>query len=264
MDNQEFSQSMTHQDTVIPTMEYFISQACKESMDEGHIGPAEIIKNLYKSNIDYIFQYSGSVIETVFLNSLILGFIKCSPSCLFVTPPIKKGTKELKDRRVWVKEFIKGYSQTKNKMVASGIDEVSGFKSFIEWQCSQEEFNEEEKQFWLSQCLMHQAFDVHNSFHLTLQPYFPEIKPEGKNGIRPDFLIWIPNKPKFNLIVECDGYEWHADKTTFDKDRRRDRYLKQKGFDVLRYSGREIMNDPVGSSTNLLEHLEIINPKSFQ
>lgn len=46
-----------------------------------------------------------------------------------------------------------------------------------------------------------------------------------------------------DIIVECDGKEWHdgtADQA--QRDRARDRYLQASGYIVLRFSGSEIYN----------------------
>lgn len=41
----------------------------------------------------------------------------------------------------------------------------------------------------------------------------------------------------------------------FTQDRKRDRALQKRGFQVLRYSGSEIYTDPIGVSYDLLGHL---------
>jgi very-short-patch-repair endonuclease len=48
----------------------------------------------------------------------------------------------------------------------------------------------------------------------------------------------------FYLIVECDGHEWH-DRTPeqAQRDKARDRALQAEGFQVLRFTGREIWAD---------------------
>jgi very-short-patch-repair endonuclease len=58
-----------------------------------------------------------------------------------------------------------------------------------------------------------------------------------------------------NIIVECDGFSYHSSKETFISDRQRDRALKALGFDVWRFSGSEIINDPVYTPYELAEYL---------
>jgi hypothetical protein len=47
-----------------------------------------------------------------------------------------------------------------------------------------------------------------HAYHLTMQP-----RVNLSSGcIRPDMLIWKPSSPKFKLLVECDGFEFHSQK----------------------------------------------------
>ncbi len=54
---------------------------------------------------------------------------------------------------------------------------------------------------------------------------------------RVDFLI---EHPKFKLIIECDGYQWHEKtQTQFIKEKQRDRFFASNGYTVLHYAGKE-------------------------
>jgi very-short-patch-repair endonuclease len=53
-----------------------------------------------------------------------------------------------------------------------------------------------------------------------------------------DFL-WPPQR----LIVEVDGWESHGTRSAFEEDRARDARLKLLGFDVLRFTWRQIEAD---------------------
>lgn len=91
--------------------------------------------------------------------------------------------------------------------------------------------------------------DVH---HLCLQP---EILVDGKT-MRPDGLIWIPSKlPERRLLIECDGYAFHSSPEKFTADRKRDRALKALGYEVFRFSGSEIMSDPIAAANLFCESL---------
>lgn len=96
-----------------------------------------------------------------------------------------------------------------------------------------------------------------SSFHISLQPTFKTISVEG-HSIRPDMLLWVPNQPKFRLIVECYGYAYHNDKETFAKDRIRDRVLQQHGYQIFRFSGQEVFADPIYRANEFLEHLMVL------
>jgi len=51
----------------------------------------------------------------------------------------------------------------------------------------------------------------------------------------PDFMIG-------NLIVECDGEQWHTDKTQ-EYDRKREDYIREKGYNIVRFKGVQIVNN---------------------
>ncbi|MGZ3616668.1 MAG: endonuclease domain-containing protein [Ktedonobacteraceae bacterium] len=65
----------------------------------------------------------------------------------------------------------------------------------------------------------------------------------------------------FKLIVECDGYGYHSNKTSFSQDRTRDRLLHIKGFQVMRFSGSDIVANPTGTSKELSKYLIDQKPK---
>jgi very-short-patch-repair endonuclease len=46
------------------------------------------------------------------------------------------------------------------------------------------------------------------------------------------------------LIVEVDGYAFHSSRRSFERDHERDLVLKAAGFDVLRFTRRQIVEEP--------------------
>ncbi len=54
-----------------------------------------------------------------------------------------------------------------------------------------------------------------------------------------DFL-WAENR----LIVEVDGYEYHRGRESFEADRARDAELTRKGYRVLRFTYRQVTQEP--------------------
>lgn len=55
-------------------------------------------------------------------------------------------------------------------------------------------------------------------------------------------FIW----PDSRLIVETDGYGYHRGEVAFQDDRRRDFDLRQRGYDVIRFSERQVEGDAAG------------------
>ena len=58
------------------------------------------------------------------------------------------------------------------------------------------------------------------------------------------------------LVVEVDGYRYHADRETFEADRARDRDLKSRGVDVLRFADRELANNDRAVALSVRAHLK--------
>ena len=53
----------------------------------------------------------------------------------------------------------------------------------------------------------------------------------------------ILRSPDAKIVIYCDGYEYHSDSNSFQKDRQQSRELQIKGWIVLRFGGAEILND---------------------
>lgn len=78
---------------------------------------------------------------------------------------------------------------------------------------------------------------------------------------RVDFLIHYydfgyPDRPEkwASLIVECDGHDFHErTKEQAKRDRRRDRAAQRDGIPILRFTGSEIWNDPIGCALQVVE-----------
>jgi very-short-patch-repair endonuclease len=65
-----------------------------------------------------------------------------------------------------------------------------------------------------------------------------------------DFL-W----PVAGLIVELDGYESHGGRAAFEADRARDLKLKLLGFEVVRFTWRQLKDNPAAVAGALRELL---------
>jgi very-short-patch-repair endonuclease len=57
------------------------------------------------------------------------------------------------------------------------------------------------------------------------------------------------------LIVELDCYDYHRTPYEFDSDRRRDAYLKTKGYEILRVSDEWFNSDPGGVAATVAQLL---------
>lgn len=50
--------------------------------------------------------------------------------------------------------------------------------------------------------------------------------------------------PRLGIAIELDGYEWHSSRAAFVKDRQRQRDLEMNGWQVIRFAGSEVKQDP--------------------
>ena len=81
----------------------------------------------------------------------------------------------------------------------------------------------------------------------------PEPEVNARIGpYKPDFL-WRAEQ----LIVETDGWAHHSSRASFESDRRRDRQLRLWGYTVLRFTYREITQQPRMVGESLRAHLRL-------
>lgn len=91
---------------------------------------------------------------------------------------------------------------------------------------------------------------------LYLVPQY-EIQAE-KNKYIVDFLIRDFTKDEeLNVIVECDGFDYHSSKKQQAYDNQRQRDLENAGYKVIRFSGKEIYDDEVKCVYETLKSLNI-------
>ena len=65
-----------------------------------------------------------------------------------------------------------------------------------------------------------------------------------------DFL-W----PSARLVVEFDGYGFHSDRVSFEADRRRDATLTAHGYRVLRFTWRQLNDEPLAVVARIAQAL---------
>jgi very-short-patch-repair endonuclease len=64
-------------------------------------------------------------------------------------------------------------------------------------------------------------------------------------------FVW----PDHNLAVETDGWKGHRGRQAFEDDRKRDAFLRLRGLEVLRFTWRQITEDPGPVVAVLLRYL---------
>ncbi len=215
----------------------------------------DTLRYVAKSNIDIIHNWSESPIETIFLSSLnhfstlLSSFGKVPPLILFVEPSESAVKTAENSRKQW--KNLWGARQEYKKENPN-----STARDFVDFLITAGIFQESEREQLAYDLILFQDVGIGSTYRLMPQAKFPHLQTSGRS-LRTDAYIWKPNDKSFNLILECDGYEFHSNKTRFINDRSRDRLLQSEGFDVLRFAGSEINEHPIEVVNDLLDKLYI-------
>jgi very-short-patch-repair endonuclease len=57
------------------------------------------------------------------------------------------------------------------------------------------------------------------------------------------------------LVIECDSRKWHDNDFSFVDDRRKERLLKARGYELLRYTWAEIRYEPARVAAEIKDFL---------
>lgn len=78
-----------------------------------------------------------------------------------------------------------------------------------------------------------------------------------------DFIIEYDNyfnnflKEDFKLVIECDGFDYHSNKKQMTYDYERENVLKLNGYDVIRFTGSQIYNNPMECLYKIIEYIKL-------
>ena len=99
-----------------------------------------------------------------------------------------------------------------------------------------------------------------------LQGLYPSLGPDAQADLHAqykidyyaDMPVTLPDFafPDAKIAIYCDGYEYHSDSNSFQKDRQQSRELQLKGWTVLRFGGSEILNDTDGVVTTIQQAIK--------
>ena len=252
VDQYDMRRFLLHKEDTITLVDFFLDKNMEEMGDD-----EEASRSLYDSlqrkaahhNVEMIYRYAESEIEKIFLNSLHLGFIKSSPLGFHITRPYKDAPGAMEGKRRFDAGLVAAFKDYAQYAQNPSVD---GFRACLDAMAKDGVMQLEERSLADTHVIIRPF--TFNALHLTPQAGFPNIRVAGRS-IRVDMLFWIPARDSFRLVVECDGFQYHSDKEKFTSDRARDRLLKASGYDVLRYSGSEIVRDPHKAAIELIEYL---------
>lgn len=92
-------------------------------------------------------------------------------------------------------------------------------------------------------------------------PMFDEITPQyeindGGKTYFVDFFLLFASKELIKIVVECDGYEFHQKtKQQVKHDNEREMRIKLLGYDVLRFSGTQIYENPIKCANDIFDYV---------
>jgi len=228
-----------------------------EKSSEKGLSRYEIACHHLNANIDTIYDYAQSPIEKLFLCCLLTVGMRFSPFMIVITAPIVADIvpakmSALHKRNLDIKREVRKNKGFPEIWHVADMLEMLGELEPVAYAVIPKHLDAIGREF--TENMEYLTYGLGKSFHVSLQPTFEKVRVEGKR-IRPDMLFWVPTRPDFKLIVECDGFQWHSDKETFSNDRIRDRVLQQEGYRVFRFSGQEIVHDATLKTNEFIDYL---------
>lgn len=204
-------------------------------------------------------NHCESPIEKAFICGILMRFLIERPQGIFVTAPMQDAVEDKKhlmnelNARVDLECRWDNYmSDVEEDLIHVPLEHKEDFLKEMEVPNSFDEYcralvkqgsiTPERADLILRDPVVSNAGLAWISFIISPQSVFKGFGPEGKNS-RVDLYIWCPSQPDFELIVECDGYQFHKSKESFSADRSRDRIFTTAGYSVFRFSGSEIVRD---------------------
>ncbi|MEK6639545.1 MAG: DUF559 domain-containing protein [Nitrospirota bacterium] len=214
------------------------------------------LKTSTQSNIEVIYDQAESPIELTFLNSLHLCFIKAAPLNVYFQPSAPDHLAFMGKQISFYRAVDQRYAEFQHYNPDSTLNDFIR-KARSVYEMSEGHAMPADLSKDIEGYLVFARIFVHNYFHLTIQPKLPTVQHNGR-GMRPDLFIWVPTEPSFKIAVECDGYKYHSNPSSFTHDRQRDRILSRNGIQALRFSGHEIHHNPHGTASELFCQLTTI------
>lgn len=239
-------------------LEAFIVESVKEIAERFQDNPHAVksmetwIRSSYGDGLKHVKACSESPLERVFMLALMMGVLKWDPLSFVWTKPcdfdIAEALDVYREHHGLALQAIGVYKES------TGNESVWPMIERIELEMKNEDSDEREAARVMFFHVMEHALGLSRAFHITMQPKFKKILVDGRT-FRADALVWIPSDPDYKVILECDGYDYHADKPRFTTDRRRDRVLAMNGYKVMRFSGAEVFENPIATAVEAFDFL---------
>jgi hypothetical protein len=217
---------------------------------ERAMGLRDFFRSTFVTELDWIAQASESPIERMFCSGLLLMSRLHFPGLLRFAPP--RAT--VSEYREFICQWLEQVTKI-SEIIDKDDTPWSSLGEFLDHAAGVEKLPQDEVEGIRSTHVVYDLMGFKDAFHITQQATLPPSITIYGSRVRPDLYVWLPLDSSFKLLVECDGFQYHGDKTSFTDDRRRDRILKSHGYEVLRFSGPEIFANPVQAAVDLAEYL---------
>jgi len=141
---------------------------------------------LLDENLRLVFEQTQSPIERIFINSVLLMFIKNDPLSLVVQHSVRNAPGQIeafRQRRSQFKKFIGWYLEQHGSL--------AGVEEYLDRELERGKMEPGEHLYLRRHLVFYEYLRLENRFHLILQPGIPDIRVEGR-AVRPDMLVWVP------------------------------------------------------------------------
>jgi very-short-patch-repair endonuclease len=143
---------------------------------------------------------------------------------------------------------------TKTDIIRKGIESPIEKLFLVEWRY-QTQFYDDFRDFFITQQYYIGEYRVDFViYEVTLDEWF-----SGGKSSYPD-----THKERC-LVIELDSYVYHgSDPEQFTKEKERERELKKEGWDIMRFSGREVYRDVEKCVKEALEYISNVRTKILE
>ncbi len=166
---------------------------------------------------------------------------------------LSKGFRELPERVQDVWWQFCNMSITKESYQNLAFLNMSDFLESINTYCK----SPIEKIFYMAYCLM--DFDINEGKYRYLTLYPQKEVNVGNKKYYLDFCFIAEDcgyESDYKLAIECDGHDFHEKtKEQVIRDNERTLDLKMAGYDLLRFSGSQIYNEPFKCAAKTMKYI---------
>lgn len=139
------------------------------------------------------------------------------------------------------------------------LEEIEWFGNFIEVCCYDYEYCKSPVEILFNFAFDIMSFQFGAKSIIYLEPQVKIVTKEGKKYFA-DFEMRIQKNGEdipTKILIEVDGHDFHEKtKQQVAYDKERELNIKMEGYDIIRFSGSQVWNDPLKCAADSLEYLQ--------